>query len=164
MTSTCSLADPPLTPLAGRKAGKALVRPVRRRHGGCSAPWRLCLPPKTVARNLCPEGHAAEDLGTAVDRDTAIHEARKAASGPGTPRRPRFLRSAARPRARPRRRRTCRNSSATTTTAWSQRTVLRGWPTRPVGGEDTFTYGVMYERQACAASEIEREFAARRPG
>ncbi len=24
-------------------------------------------------------------------------------------------------------------------------------------GEDTFTYGVMYERQACAAAEIERK-------
>ena len=74
------LADPPLTPLAGRKAGKALVRPVRRaarrlQRALAAVPAAEDRGPETSA----PEGHAAEDLGTAVDRDTAIHEARKAA-------------------------------------------------------------------------------------
>lgn len=74
------LADPSLTPLAGRKAGKALVRPVRRaarrlQRALAAVPAAEDRGPETSA----PEGHAAEDLGTAVDWDTAIHEARKAA-------------------------------------------------------------------------------------
>ncbi len=38
------------------------------------------------------------------------------------------------------------------------RTVLRDLADQARSlGEDTFTYGVMYERQACAAAEIERK-------
>ena len=143
------LADPPLTPLAGRKAGKALVRPVRR------AARRL---QRALAAVPAPEGHAAEDLGTAVDRDTAIHEARKAAK------RARYAAEAALP---------ALGGQASRQAAQAKdlqellgdhhdsvvtRTVLRGLADQArSAGEDTFTYGVMYERQACAASEIERE-------
>jgi hypothetical protein len=43
--------------------------------------------------------------------------------------------------------------------------VLRGLADQArSAGEDTFTYVVMYERQACAASEIERELPHMRPG
>ena len=52
------LADPPLTPLAKRQAGKALAKPVRQ-----------------GARRL---QRALDAVPGAEDRDTAIHEARKA--------------------------------------------------------------------------------------
>ncbi len=52
------LADPPLTPLAERKAGKVLFKPVRR-----------------AARRL---QRALAAVPAAGDRDAAIHEARKA--------------------------------------------------------------------------------------
>jgi CHAD domain-containing protein len=153
------LADPPLTPLAGRKAGKALVRPVRRaarrlQRALAAVPAAEDRGPETSA----PEGHAAEDLGTAVDRDTAIHEARKAAK------RARYAAEAALP---------ALGGQASRQAAQAKdlqellgdhhdsvvtRTVLRGLADQArSAGEDTFTYGVMYERQACAASEIERE-------
>ena len=153
------LADPPLTPLAGRKAGKALVRPVRRaarrlQRALAAVPAAEDRGPETSA----PEGHAAEDLGTAVDRDTAIHEARKAAK------RARYAAEAALP---------ALGGQASRQAAQAKdlqellgdhhdsvvtRTVLRGLADQArSAGEDTFTYGLMYERQACAASEIERE-------
>ena len=63
------LADPPLTPLAGRKAGKALTKPVRR------AARRL-----ERALAAVPAAHdPAADDPAADDRDAALHEARKAA-------------------------------------------------------------------------------------
>ena len=153
------LADPPQSPLAGRKAGKALVRPVRRaarrlQRALAAVPAAEDRGPETSA----PEGHAAEDLGTAVDRDTAIHEARKAAK------RARYAAEAALP---------ALGGQASRQAAQAKdlqellgdhhdsvvtRTVLRGLADQArSAGEDTFTYGVMYERQACAASEIERE-------
>ena len=153
------LADPPLTPLAGRKAGKALVRPVRRaarrlQRALAAVPAAEDRGPETSA----PEGHAAEDLSAAVDRDTAIHEARKAAK------RARYAAEAALP---------ALGGQASRQAAQAKdlqellgdhhdsvvtRTVLRGLADQArSAGEDTFTYGVMYERQACAASEIERE-------
>ena len=153
------LADPPLTPLAGRKAGKALVRPVRRaarrlQRALAAVPAAEDRGPETSA----PEGHAAEDLGTAVDRDTAIHEARKAAK------RARYAAEAALP---------ALGGQASRQAAQAKdlqellgdhhdsvvtRTVLRGLADQArSAGEDTFTYGVMYERHACAASVIERE-------
>ena len=153
------LADPPLTPLAGRKAGKALVRPVRRAARRLQR--ALAAVPAAEDRGSetsAPEGHAAEDLGTAVDRDTAIHEARKAAK------RARYAAEAALP---------ALGGQASRQAAQAKdlqellgdhhdsvvtRTVLRGLADQArSAGEDTFTYGVMYERQACAASEIERE-------
>ena len=153
------LADPPLTPLAGRKAGKALVRPVRRaarrlQRALAAVPAAEDRGPETSA----PEGHAAADLGTVVDRDTAIHEARKAAK------RARYAAEAALP---------ALGGQASRQAAQAKdlqellgdhhdsvvtRTVLRGLADQArSAGEDTFTYGLMYERQACAASEIERE-------
>ena len=148
------LADPPLTPLAGRKAGKALVRPVRR----AARRLQRALAAVPAAEDRGPETSAAEDLGTAVDRDTAIHEARKAAK------RARYAAEAALP---------ALGGQASRQAAQAKdlqellgdhhdsvvtRTVLRGLADQArSAGEDTFTYGVMYERQACAASEIERE-------
>ena len=148
------LADPPLTPLAGRKAGKALVRPVRR----AARRLQRALAAVPAAEDRGPETSAAEDLGTAVDRDTAIHEARKAAK------RARYAAAAALP---------ALGGQASRQAAQAKdlqellgdhhdsvvtRTVLRGLADQArSAGEDTFTYGVMYERQACAASEIERE-------
>ena len=42
-------------------------------------------------------------------------------------------------------------------TASSHGQCCAAWPTRPgQQAEDTFTYGVMHERQACQAAEIER--------
>ena len=148
------LADPPLTPLAGRKAGKALVRPVRR----AARRLQRALAAVPAAEDRGPETSAPEDLGTAVDRDTAIHEARKAAK------RARYAAEAALP---------ALGGQASRQAAQAKdlqellgdhhdsvvtRTVLRGLADQArSAGEDTFTYGVMYERQACAASEIERE-------
>ncbi len=53
------LADPLLTPLAEREAGKVLTKPVRRAARACGVPSRLC--------------------PVAEDQDAAIHDARKAA-------------------------------------------------------------------------------------
>lgn len=153
------LADPPLTPLAGRKAGKALVRPVRRaarrlQRALAAVPAAEDRGPETSA----PEGHAAEDLGTAVDRDTAIHEARKAAK------RARYAAEAALPALGGQALRQATQAKDLQELLGDHhdsvvtRTVLRGLADQArLAGEDTFTYGVMYERQACAASEIERE-------
>jgi CHAD domain-containing protein len=136
------LADPPLTPLAGREAGKALVKPVRR------TARRL--------RRALAAVPAAEDPA-AEDRDTAIHEARKAAK------RARYAAEAAAP---------ALGGPASRQAAQAKelqellgdhhdsvvtRTVLRDLADQArSAGEDTFTYGVMYERQACAAAGIER--------
>ena len=93
------LVRPPLTPLAERRAGTVLAKPVRR-----------------AARRLL---RALAAVPAAENCDAAIHEARKAANGPGTPQKRQCLRSAARPAGRPNRPRTCRSCSATTTIASS---------------------------------------------
>ena len=93
----------------------------------------------------------------AEDRDTAIHEARKAAK------RARYAAEAAAP---------ALGAPASRQAAQAKelqellgdhhdsvvtRTVLLGLAGQArAAGEDTFTYGIMYERQACAAAEIER--------
>ena len=145
------LADPPLTPLAGRKAGKALVRPVRRaarrlQRALAAVPAAEDRGPETSA----PEGHAAEDLGTAVDRDTAIHEARKAAK------RARYAAEAALP---------ALGGQASRQAAQAKdlqellgdhhdsvvtRTVLRGLAEQAQStGEETLTHGGMYKQTNC---------------
>ena len=106
------LVRPPLTPLAEPEAGEVLVKPVRR-----------------AGRRLL--GALAAVPG-ADDRDTALHEARKAAK------RARYAAEAAgarapaaRPAARPRRPRTCSSCSATTTTASSPGQCCSISPERP---------------------------------
>ena len=105
------LADPPLTPLAARKAGKVLAKPVRR-----------------AARRL---RRALAAVPAAEDQDAAIHEARKAAK------RARYATEVALPalggkaRRQPCGRRSCRNCLATTMTASSHGQCWAVWPTRP---------------------------------
>jgi len=134
------ITDPPLTPLAARKAGKALGKPVRRAE-------------RRLRRALAV-------VPGAQDKDAAIHEARKAAK------RARYAAEAAMPalgrRARRQAKRTKKLQGALGEHHDSvvARTVLRGLADEArAAGEDTFTYGVMYERLACAASEIERDLA-----
>ena len=131
------LADPPLTPLAERRAGKVLAKPVRR-----------------AARRLL---RALAAVPAAGDRDAAIHEARKAAK------RARYAAEAAVP---------ALGSTASRQAAQAKdlqqllgdhhdsvvaRTVLLDLAAKARAvGEDTFTYGLMYQRQACQAASIEQ--------
>jgi CHAD domain-containing protein len=131
------LADPPLTPLAAGKARTVLAKPVRR-----------------AARRL---RRALAGVPAAGDKDAAIHEARKAAK------RARYAAEAAMPALG-------RQASSQAATAKKlqgllgdhhdsvvARTVLRGIAgDARAAAEDTFTYGVLHQRQACQASEIER--------
>ena len=131
------LADPPLTPLAEREAGKVLAKPVRR-----------------AARRLQRALAAVPD---AQDRDTAIHQARKATK------RARYAAEAAAP---------ALGSTASRQAAQAKelqqllgdhhdsvvaRAVLLELAQKArTAGEDTFTYGLMHQRQACQAAEIEQ--------
>ena len=144
------LADPPLTPLAEGKAGKVLAKPVRR------AARRL--------RRALAAVPAAEDAA-AEDRDAAIHEARKAAK------RARYAAEAALPALGGKARRQAADAKTLQELLGDHhdsvvaRAVLRDLAGQArAAGEDTFTYGVMHERQACQAAEIERtlpQFAGR---
>ena len=131
------LADPPLMPLAERKAGKALAKPVRR-----------------AARRL---QRTLAVVPAAQDRDAAIHEARKATK------RARYAAEAAVP---------ALGSPASRQAAQAKelqqllgdhhdsvvaRTVLLDLAAKArAAGEDTFTYGLMHQRQACQAATIEQ--------
>jgi len=161
------LADPPLTPLAGRKAGKALVKPVRR----TARRLQRALAAVTAAEGHAHEDPAAEgrdtamDSDTAMDRDTAIHEARKAAK------RARYAAEAALPALGDQASRQAAQAKELQELLGDHhdsvvaRSVLRGLADQARSvGEDTFTYGIMYGRQACAAAEIERELPHAGPG
>ena len=131
------LADPPLTPLAKRKAGKALAKPARR-----------------AARRL---HRALAAVPGAGDRDAAIHEARKATK------RARYAAEAAVP---------ALGRTASRQVAHAKelqqllgdhhdsvvaRAVLLDLARKArAAGEDTFTYGLMHQRQACQAATIEQ--------
>ena len=131
------LADPPLTPLAKRKAGKALAKPARR-----------------AARRL---QRALAAVPGAGDRDAAIHEARKATK------RARYAAEAAVP---------ALGRTASRQVAHAKelqqllgdhhdsvvaRAVLLDLARKArAAGEDTFTYGLMHQRQACQAATIEQ--------
>ncbi len=131
------LSDPPLTPLAARQAGKVLAKPVRR-----------------AARRLQRALAAVPD---AEDRDTAIHEARKATK------RARYAAEAAVPALG-----STASRQATQAKELQQllgdhhdsvvaRTVLLDLAAKArTAGEDTFTYGLMHQRQACQAAVIEQ--------
>ena len=149
------LADPPLTPLAGGEAGKVLAKPVRR------AARRLR---RALAAVPAAEDAAAEDAA-AGDRDAAIHEARKAAK------RARYAAEAALPALGGKARRQAAGAKKLQELLGDHhdsvvaRAVLRDLAGQArAAEEDTFTYGVLYERQACQAAEIERtlpQFGAR---
>ena len=131
------LADPPLTQRAARKAGKALAKPVRR-----------------AARRL---QNALAAVPAAGDRDAAIHEARKATK------RARYAAEAATPALG-------RTASRQATQAKELQQLLGDHHDSVVAravllelagkaraaGEDTFTYGLMHQRQACQAAMIEQ--------
>ena len=132
------VARPPLTPLADGPAGKVLAKPVRR------------------ARRQLRRALAA--VPSATDRDAAIHEARKAAK------RARYAAEAAAP---------ALGSSADRQAARTRelqqllgdhhdgvvaRMVLLDLAEEArAAAEDTFTYGLMHQRQACLNAEIERK-------
>jgi len=131
------LADPPLTPLATRKAGKVLAKPVRR-----------------SARRL---RRALAAVPAAEDRDAAIHEARKAAK------RARYAAEAAVPALG----RVAGRQAAQVKELQQllgdhhdsvvARAVLLDLAAKVrAGGEDTFTYGLMHQRQACQAATMEQ--------
>ena len=111
------LADPPLTPLAG--AGRQERSPSRSggRRGGCRAPWRLCLPPRT---------------GRGDPRGTQSRQTSTVRRGVACPR------SAARPGARGCGRRAAGPARRPPSDSVVTRTVLRGLAARPglSGGHD----------------------------
>src|ERR1700761_3391697 len=131
------LVRPPLTPLAERGAGEILAKPVRR-----------------AGRRLL---RALVAVPEAEDRDAALHEARKAAK------RARYAAEAAAP---------ALGSAAGRQAAAAKdlqqvlgdhhdsvvaRTVLLDLAGKaPEAGGDTFTYGLMYQRQADQAARMEQ--------
>jgi CHAD domain-containing protein len=130
------LADPPLTPLAARQAGKALAKPVRR-----------------AARRL---QRALDAVPGAQDRDTAIHEARKAtkrARYAAEAAVPALGRTASRQAAQAKELQQLLGEHHDSVVARAVLLDLAG--KARTAGEDTFTYGLMYQREACQAAEIE---------
>jgi len=131
------LAGPPLTPLAKREAGKALARPVRR-----------------AGRRL---QRALAAVPGAEDRDAAIHEARKAtkrARYAAEAAVPALGRTASRQAAQAKELQQLLGDQHDSVVA---RAVLLDLAQEArTAGEDTFTYGLMHQRQACQAAEIEQ--------
>ena len=131
------LADPPLTPLAKRQASKVLAKPVQQ-----------------AARRL---QRTLDAVPGAEDRDVAIHEARKATK------RARYAAEAAVPALG-------RTASRQATQAKELQQLLgdhnNSVVTRTVlldlaqmartAAKDTFTYGLMHQRQACQAATMEQ--------
>ena len=134
------LADPPLTPLAEREAGKALPEPVQR-----------------AARRL---QRALAAVPAAEDRDAAIHEARKAAKRARYAAEaavPALGRAASRQAARAKELQQLLGDHHDSVVA---RTVLLDLAQEArAAGEDAFTYDLMYQRQACQAAKIEQALA-----
>jgi CHAD domain-containing protein len=131
------IAHPPLTPLAKRKAVKVLAKPVRQ-----------------AVRRL---QRALAAVPAAEDQDAAIHEARKATK------RARYAAEAAIPALGGKARRQAAKAKKLQDLLGDHhdsvvaRTVLLTLAGQArVAGEDTFSYGVMHERQACQAAEIEQ--------
>lgn len=139
------LADPPLTPQAERRAGKVLAKPVRQAE-------------RRLQRTLAA-------VPGAEDRDAAIHEARKATK------RARYAAEAAVPALGGAARRQAARAKELQQLLGDHhdsvvaRTVLLDLAGKArAAGEDTFTYGVMHQSQACQAAESEQalpRFAAR---
>ncbi len=132
------LADPPLTPRAERPADEALAEPVRRAE-------------RRLQRALATLPDDAEG------RDTAIHEARKAAK------RARYAAEAAAPalgdpaRHQAAQAKELQQALGDHHDSVVARAVLLDLAGKArAAGEDTFTYGLMYQGQACQAAKIEQ--------
>jgi CHAD domain-containing protein len=128
---------PPLTARADRGAGKALRKPVRRTG-------------RRLARALAA-------VPAADDHDAALHEARKAAK------RARYAAEAAAPALGAAASRQAAQAKDLQQLLGDQhdsvvaRTVLLDLAAAARdAGEDTFAYGLLYQRQACAATAIEQ--------
>jgi CHAD domain-containing protein len=131
------LAGPPLTPLAERPAGEVLAKPVRQ-----------------AARRL---QRALDAVPGAEDRDTAIHEARKAAK------RARYAAEAAvRALGRTARRQAAQAKELQQLlgdhhdSVVARIVLLDLAQLARAAGEDTFAYGLMHQRQAGQAAAIEQ--------
>jgi CHAD domain/CYTH domain len=131
------LAGPPLTPPAKREAGKVLAKPVRR-----------------AGRRL---QRALAAVPGAEDRDAAIHEARKATKRAWYAAEaavPALGRTASRQAAQAKELQQLLGDHHDSVVA---RTVLLDLAQNArAAGEDTFTYGLMHQRQACQAASIEQ--------
>jgi len=131
------LSHPPLTPRAERKAGKVLAKPVRR-----------------AARRL---QRALAAVPAAGDRDAAIHEARKAtkrARYAAEAAAPALGRAAGRQAAQAKELQQLLGDHHDSVVARAVLLDLAG--KARAAGEDTFTYGLMHQRQACQAAAIEQ--------
>ena len=131
------LANPPLTPLAKRDAGRVLAKPVRR-----------------AARRL---QRALAAVPGAEGRDTAIHEARKATK------RARYAAEAAAPAVGSTAKRQATQAKELQQllgdhhdSVVARMVLLDLAQMARAAGEDTFTYGLMHQRQACQAATIEQ--------
>ena len=131
------LANPPLTPLVIRDAGGALAKPV----------WR-------AARRL---QRALAAVPGAEGRDTAIHEARKATK------RARYAAEAAVPAVGSTAKRQATQAKELQQllgdhhdSVVARMVLLDLARMARAAGEDTFTYGLMHQRQACQAATIEQ--------
>ncbi|MFH9609061.1 CHAD domain-containing protein [Streptomyces sp. NPDC017448] len=134
-------ADPPLRPAASRNPGKVLPRVVTKDHKRLAArvEHALALPP-------------------GPERDTALHEARKAAK------RARYAGEAARPAlGKPARRFAKRVKAVQSLLGDHQDSVVAREALRTLGiqahaaGETAFTWGLLYGREEAAAEARERE-------
>ncbi len=151
------VADPPLTPLAASPAGEVLPRPLKR------ASRRL---ERALALARAQDGEqpsAADAWDRDEDRDAAIHEARKAAK------RVRYAAEAAWPALGGSAKRLASRTKKLQQLLGEHhdnvvaRAILRGIAREAhAAGEDTFTYGVLYERHSWQASQIEQSL--RKPG
>ena len=131
------LADPPLTPLAKRQAGKVLGKPVRR-----------------AARRL---QRALAAVPGAEDRDTAIHEARKATKGARYAAEATMRALGMTVRRQAARAKELQQLLGDHHDSVVARMVLLDLAQMArVAGEDTFTYGLLHQRQACQAATIEQ--------
>ncbi|MEV1043560.1 CYTH and CHAD domain-containing protein [Streptomyces sp. NPDC049916] len=135
------IADPPLRPAASRKAEKVLPKAVLKDYDRLAA--RI--------------GHAL-DREAGPERDTAMHEARKAAK------RARYAGEAARPAlGKPAARFARRMKAVQTVLGDHQDSVVAREALRTLGvqahaaGETAFTWGLLYGREEAAADARERE-------
>ena len=135
------LADPPLTPEAGQPAAEVLPPAVRR-----------------ARRRLRRRMRRARATSAGPDRDAALHEARKAAKHA------RYSAEAVSPAfGKPARRFAKRVKTVQSVLGDHHDSVVARAAIRELGvqahlaGENAFTFGVLYESDACRASDLEAQ-------
>ncbi len=135
------LADPPLTPEAGRPAVEVLPHAARR-----------------TRRRLRRRMRRARSTPTGPDRDAALHEARKAAKHA------RYSAEAVSPAfGKPARRFARRVKKVQSALGDHHDGVVARAAIRELGvqahlaGENAFTFGVLYEQDACRARDLEKQ-------